>query len=142
MYADPPLVGVVTAGYMVGPEEIRDRKGHCPMMVPVEVKVGEPGEDEDEEQGSKEEGVSLQTPVRWAGEEADNKWQQCVQQVHVETRRGSHPHGTMRKAAKVCGFSRLVGQTQTQAKLRQLVPQLDKKGQEEVKVRAKAEGAD
>ena len=44
--------GGVTAGYMVGPEEMGDRKGLCPMMVTVEVKVGEPVEDEDEERES------------------------------------------------------------------------------------------
>ena len=39
VYADPSWVKRVTAGYMVGPEEMQDRKGHCPMMVTVDVKV-------------------------------------------------------------------------------------------------------
>ena len=43
VYADPSWFKGVTAGYMVGPEEMQDRKGHCPMMVTVDVKVGEPG---------------------------------------------------------------------------------------------------
>ena len=30
VYADPSWVKGVTAGYMVGPEEMQDRKGHCP----------------------------------------------------------------------------------------------------------------
>ena len=65
VYADPSLVKGVTAGYMVGPEGMQDRKGHCPMMVTVDVKVGEPGDDEEDEQGSDEEGVRL--PPRLTG---------------------------------------------------------------------------
>ena len=74
VYANPRWVRGVTAGYMVGPEEMRDRKGHCPMMVSVEVKVGEPGEEDDEEQDSDEEGVSLLLAVRWAEEGDHNRW--------------------------------------------------------------------
>ena len=51
VYADPSWVKGVTAGYMVGPEEMQDRKGHCPMMVTVDVKVGEPGDEQEDEQG-------------------------------------------------------------------------------------------
>ena len=40
VYANSKWVRGVTGGYMVGSEEIRDRKGHCPMMVTVDVKVG------------------------------------------------------------------------------------------------------
>ena len=47
MYADPRWVRGVTAGYMAGTPEMRDRKGHCPMMVTVDAKVGEPGEEEE-----------------------------------------------------------------------------------------------
>ena len=32
-YPDPRWVKGVTAGYMVGPDKMQDRKGHCPMMV-------------------------------------------------------------------------------------------------------------
>ena len=52
MYAKPWWVRGVKAGYMMRPEEMRDRKGHCPMMVTVDVKVEEPGEEENEEQES------------------------------------------------------------------------------------------
>ena len=63
--ADPGLVKGVTPGYMVGPDKMPDRKGHCPMTVTVDVKLGEPGDDEEDEQGSDEEGVSLLPQVRW-----------------------------------------------------------------------------
>ena len=86
MYVDPQWFRGVTAGYMVVPEEMRDRKGHCPMMVTVNVKVGERGEEGDEEQKLDEDGISLPLPVRWP-EEDDDKWQQWVQQVHVQMRR-------------------------------------------------------
>ena len=59
VYADSRWVKGVTAGYMVEPDKMQDKKGHCPMMVTVDVKVGEPGDDEEDEQGSDEEGVSL-----------------------------------------------------------------------------------
>ena len=39
IYADPQWVRGVTAGYMVGAEEMKERKGHCPMMATVEVRV-------------------------------------------------------------------------------------------------------
>ena len=42
-YADPRCVKGVTAGYMVGPDEMQDRKGHCPMMVTVDVNWGSQG---------------------------------------------------------------------------------------------------
>ena len=51
VYADPRSVKGVTAGYMVGPDEMQVRKGHWPMMVTVDVKMGEPGDEEEEEQG-------------------------------------------------------------------------------------------
>ena len=84
------------------------------MMVTVEVKVGGPGDHEDEEHESDEEGVSLPTPVKWPEEDDDDKWQRWLQQVHVEMRRGSHTHPATRKAANVCGFSMAVGEAQTQ----------------------------
>ena len=68
VYADPSSVKGVTAGYMVGPEEMQDRKGHCPMMVTVDVKVGEPGDDQEDVQGSDEEGVSLPPMAKWPEE--------------------------------------------------------------------------
>ena len=75
VYADPRWVKGVTAGYMVGPDKILDRKGHSPMMVTVDVKVGEPGDEKEDEQGSEEEGVSLPPWVRWP-QEGDEKLQQ------------------------------------------------------------------
>ena len=121
MYADPRSVRGVTAGYVVGPQEMRDGKVHCPMILTVDVKVGQPGEEEEEEQESDEEGVSLPLPVRWPEEEDDDRWQQWVQQQHVEMRRVSHAHQDIRKAASVCGFSRAIWESQTQPKLQQLV---------------------
>ena len=85
MYADPRWVWGGTAGYRVGPDKMQDRKGHCPMMVMVDVKVREPGDEEEEEQGSDEEGVNLPPPVRWR-DKGDDRWQQWVQQVHVQKR--------------------------------------------------------
>ena len=64
VYADPSWVKGVTAGYMVGPEEMQDRKGHCRMMVTVDVKVGEPGDEQEDEQGLEEEGVTLPPMVK------------------------------------------------------------------------------
>ena len=63
VYADPRWVKWVTAEYMVGPDKMQDRKGRCPMMVTVEGKVGEPGDEEEKEQGSEEENVNLPPPV-------------------------------------------------------------------------------
>ena len=83
MYADPSWVKGVTAGYMVGQEEMRDRKGHCPMMVTVDVKVGEPGDDEGDEQGSDEEADSLPPMVKWP-EEGDERWQQWKPRVRAK----------------------------------------------------------
>ena len=51
LYADPRWVRGIKAGYMVRPDQMQHRKGHCPMMVTVDVKVGEPGDEEEEEQG-------------------------------------------------------------------------------------------
>ena len=140
VYTDPGWVKGVTAGYMVGPDELHDRKEHCPMMVTVDVKVGEPGDEEEEEQGSDKEGVNLPPPVRWP-DEGNERTQQWVQQVHVEMRRGSHEHQAMRRAASVCGFSRQVGELQAQPKLQRLVATLRKRQQEEVEARAQTEGA-
>ena len=44
--ADPRCVRGLTAEYMVGLEEMQDKKGRCPMMVTVEVRVERPGDDE------------------------------------------------------------------------------------------------
>ena len=103
VYTDPRWVNGVRAEYMVGPDKTQDRKGHCPMMVTVDVKVGEPGDEEEEEQGSDEEGVNLPPPVRWP-DERDVRLQQWVQQVHVEMWRGSHVDEAMGRAASVCGL--------------------------------------
>ena len=110
-------------------------------MVTVDVKVGEPGDDEEDEQGSDEEGVSLLSRVRWPAE-GDERWQQRGQQVHVEMRRGSHVHQAMRSAARVCGFNRQEGELQAQAQLQRLVATLRKWQHEEVEARAQAEGAE
>ena len=139
--ADPRWVKGVTAGYMVGPEEMQDRKRHCPMMVTVDVKVGEPGDDEKDEQGSDEEGVSLPPRVNWP-EEGDERWQQWGQEVHVKMRRGSHVHQAMGSAARVCGFNRQEGESQAQPKLQRLVATLRKQQHKEVEARAQAEGAE
>ena len=40
VYADPKWVKGATARYMVGPDKPQDTKGHCPMMVTVDMKVG------------------------------------------------------------------------------------------------------
>ena len=72
VYADSSWVKGVTTGYMVRPEEMQDRKGHCPMMVTVDVRVGEPGDEQEDEQGSDEEGVSLSLMVNWP-EEGDER---------------------------------------------------------------------
>ena len=74
MYANPQLVGGVTAGGIVGSEVMLDRKGHCPMMLTVDVKVREPGEEEEEERESDEMGVSLPPPVRWPDDGEDDRW--------------------------------------------------------------------
>ena len=140
VYAVPRWVKGLTEGYMVGPDEMQDRKGHCPMMVTLDVKVGEPGDDEEDEQGSEEEGVSRPPRVKWP-EEGD-EWQQWGQQVHVEMTRGSHVHQAMRSAARVCGFNRQEGETQAQPKLQRLVATLRKRQHEEVEARAQAEGAE
>ena len=50
VYAKPRRIRAVAAGYMVGPEELQDRKGHCPMMVTVDMKVGEPREENNQGQ--------------------------------------------------------------------------------------------
>ena len=99
VYADARWVKGVTAGYIMGPDKMQDRKGHCPMMVTVDVQVGEPGDEEEDKQGSEEEGVNLLLLVRWP-EERDERWQQWGKQVHVKMRRGSHVHQAMRRAAR------------------------------------------
>ena len=43
VYADPWRVKGVKAGYMVGQDKMQDRKGHCPMMVTVDMRGGEAG---------------------------------------------------------------------------------------------------
>ena len=141
MYADPSWVKGLTAGYMVGQEEMRDGKGHCPMMVTVDVKVGEPGDDEEDVQGSDEEGVSLPPMVKWP-EEGDERWQQWGQRVHAEMGQGSHVHQAMRRAARICGFTKQGGESQAQPKLHRLVATLRKRQHEEVEPRAREEGAE
>ena len=127
MYADPRWVRGVKAGFMVGPHEMQDRKGHCPMMVIVDVKGGEPGDEGKEEQGSDE------------GD--DDRRQQWVQQVHIKMRQGSHVPQAMRRASNMCGFSRQAGESQAQPKLQRLLATLRKGQQEEVEARAGTEGA-
>ena len=141
VYRDPRWVKGVTAGYMDGPDEMHDRKGYCPMMVTVDVKVGGPEDNEEDEQGSEEEGVSLLPRIRWP-EGGDERWQQWGQQMHVEMRRGSHVHQATRRAARVCGFNRQVGESHARPKLIRLVATLRKRQQEEVEARAQAEGAE
>ena len=141
VYADPSWVKAVTAGYMVGPEEMQDGKGHCPMMVTVDVKVGEHGDNEEDEQGSDEGGVSLPPMVKWP-QEGDERWQQRGQRVHAEMRQGSHVHQAMRSAARVCGFTKQGGESQVQPKLQRLVASLRKRQHEEVRARAQEEGAE
>ena len=62
-------------GCMVGSDKMKDRRGHCPMMVTGDVKVGEPGDDEEDEQGSEEGGFILLPLVQWP-EAGDERWQQ------------------------------------------------------------------
>ena len=111
------------------------------MMVTVDVKVGEPGDDEEDQQGSEEEGVSPPPRVRWP-EIGDERWQQWGKQVHVEMRRGSHVLQARRRAARTCWFNRQVGESQAQPKLQRVVATLRKRQQEEVEARAQAEGPD
>ena len=89
MYANRRWVLGVMAGYMVGPEEMRDWKGNCPMIVTLDVKIGEQGEDDNEGQGSDEGGVNLPPRVQWPEEGDDDRCQQPVQQVQVKMRRGA-----------------------------------------------------
>ena len=140
VYADPRWVKGVTAGYMVGPEEMQERKGHCPMMVTVDVKVGEAGDDEEDEEGSDEEGVSLPPMVQWL-EGGGERWQHWGQRLHVEMRKASHVHQAMRSAARVCGFTKQGGESQAQPKLQRLVATLRKRRHEDVE-RAQEEGAE
>ena len=142
VYENPRWVRGYTAGYMEGPEETQDGKGHCPMMVTVDVKVGEPREEDKEAQESDEKGVNLPLPVRWPEEGDNDRWQQWVQQVQVKMRRGGHVHRAMRIAANVCELSRPVGELQTQPKLQRRVATLRKRQQEEVEARAQAKGAE
>ena len=141
VYADPSWVKGVTAGYMVGPEEMQDRKGHCPMMVTVDVKVGQPRDEQEDEQGSDEEGVSLPPMAKWP-EEGDERWQQWGQRVHAEMRQGNHVHQAMRRAARICEFTKQGGESQAQPKLQMLVATLRKRQHEEVEARAREEGTE
>ena len=131
----------MTAGYMLGPEEMQDRKGHCPMMVTVGVKVGEPGDEQEDEQGSDEECVSLPHMVKWP-EERDERWQQWGQRVHAEMGQGNHVLQAMRRAARICGFTKQGGESKAQPKLQRLVATLRKRQHEEVEARAREEGAE
>ena len=131
--------GRVTAGYMVGPKEMQDRKGHCPMMVTVDVKVGELGDEQEDEQGSDEEGVSLPPMVKWPGE-GDERWQQWGQRVRAEMRQGKQVHQATRRAAQICGFTKQGGESQAQPKLQRLVATLRKRQQQEVEAWAREEG--
>ena len=141
VYADPSWVKGVTAGYMVGPEEMQDRKGHCPMIMTVDVKVGEPGDEQEDEQGSDDEGVSLPPMMKWP-EEGDERWQQWGQRVNSEMRQGKYVHQAMRRAAQICGFTNQGGESQAQPKLQRLVATLRKRQHEEVEARAREEGAE
>ena len=141
VYADPSWVKGVTAGYMVGPEEMQDRKGHCPMIVTVDVKVGEHGDEQEDEQGWDEEGVSLPPMVKWP-EEGDERGQQWGQRVHAEMRQANHVHQAMRRAAQTCGFTKQGGESQAQPKLQRLVATLRKRQHEEVEARAQEEGTE
>ena len=93
VYADPRWVRGVTAGYMVGPEEMRQTKGYCSTMVTVEVNLGVPREDEDEEQESDEEGVGLPMLVRWPEEEEDDNFKQWFHSTWSDDqlRKDTHP---------------------------------------------------
>ena len=126
---------------MVGPERMQDRKGHCLMMVTVDVQVGEPEDDQEDEQGSDKEGVSLPPMVKWP-EEGDERWQQWGQRVHAKMRQGNHVHQAMRRAARICGFTKQGGESQAQPKLQRLVATLSKRQHEEVEARAQEEGAE
>ena len=141
VYADPSWVKGVTTGYMVGPEDMQDRKGHCPMMVTVDMKVGEPGDEQEDEQGSDEEGVSLPPMVKWP-EEGDERWQQWGQRVNAEMRQGKQVPQAMRRARRICGFTKQGGESQAQAKLQRLVATLRKRQQEEVEARAREDGTE
>ena len=81
--------------------------------------------------------MSLPPPVL-AGGGGHRQW---VQQEHVEMRRGGHLHRAMRRAANMWGFSRQVGELQTQPKMQQLVATLRKWQRTEVEARAQTEGA-
>ena len=79
--------------------------------------------------------------VKWP-EEGDERLQQWGQPLHVEMRQGSHVHQAMRSAARVCGFTKLRGESQAQPKLQRLVATLRKRQHEEVEARAQEEGAE
>ena len=89
-----------------------------------------------------EEGVSLPTPLKWFAEEEQETWPQWVQLVHVTMRQVYHVHGGRKKLAQVCGFSRPVGETQSELILQELVAKLKQRQQKKLQVRAKAEGTD
>ena len=110
-------------------------------MVTVDVKVGEPGDEQEDEQGSDEEGVSLLPMVKWP-EEGDERWQQWGQRVDAEMRQGKQVHQAMRRAARICGFTKQGGESQAQPKLQRLVAKLRKRHQEEVEAPAREEGTE
>ena len=127
--------------FQKGPPPEKARKGHCPMMVTVDVKVGEPGDEQEDEQGSDEEGGSLPPRVNWP-KEGDERWQQWGQRVHAEMRQGKHVHQAMSRAARICGFTKQGGESQAQTKLQRLVDTLRKRQHEKVEARAREEGAE
>ena len=103
--------------------------------------MGEPGNEQEDEQGSDEERVSLLPMVKWP-EEGDERWQQWGQRVHAEMRQGKQVHQAMRRAARICGFTKQGGESQAQPKLQRLVATLRKRQQEEVEARAPEEGTE
>ena len=110
-------------------------------MVTVDVKVGEPGDEQEDEQGSDQEGVSLPPMVKWP-EEGDERWQQWGQRVHAKLRQGKQVHQAMRRAARICVFTKQGGESQAQPTLQRLVATLRNWQQEEVEARAREEGTE
>ena len=68
--------------------------------------------------------------VKWP-EEGDERWQQWGQRVHAKMRQGKHMHQAMRRAARICGFTKQGGESQAQPKLQRLVATLRKRQHEE-----------
>ena len=79
--------------------------------------------------------------VKWP-EEGDGRWQQWGQRVHAEMGQGKHVHQAMRRAARICGFTKQGGESQAEPKLQRLVANLRKRQHEEVEARAREEGAE